>query len=527
MAINPSHEDIAKDSANGAQENQNRKWVWWLLPVVLFLSITSAFWGIRHIEKQVLAAAPSILRDAGVDTADLRFQAEYRDITVSGQLPPGVKSTVVRELLEQNRGAAGEDIRRATIVAVERVKFAPSNDSTEVSGALSDEALRPGAIGPNKRNDTTHDALADTATDSPEPDNAQEPLQNVTSPRVNILLAEGALTMSGRDVSRPQVNRILDAASASVGLPNVKQQWQVARLSDTPLLSDERPRDIQQVEPLASLVALLGDHATAASITLEDNLISGSIEASSEHSVSLLRARGGDGVVVTSVVNSERVTSSSAGSGKQVTPSNMTDDNDDKPVDTAEVVDVESNSGTSNEANSRRVNSERGDEESAVVDDGNTLAAIDNGDGNKNDNRSDEDKVLRQEISALQIEIDALQLLLRDNVFFVHDSSAITREALPILDKVGAAMRRYRLPSVQISGHTDSVSSRGYNLRLSKHRAAAVMQFLTQNGVDAKRLRSEGYGEDRPVASNRTKPGRRLNRRVEFTARKPFDHGEQ
>ena len=136
------------------------------------------------------------------------------------------------------------------------------------------------------------------------------------------------------------------------------------------------------------------------------------------------------------------------------------------------------------------------------------------------------DEVLRQEISALQIEIDVLQLQLRDNVFFVHNSSAITREALPVLDKVGAAMRRYRRPSVQISGYTDSISSRSYNLGLSKRRAAAVMQFLTQHGVDAKRLRSEGYGEDDPIASNRTKPGRRLNRRVEFTARKPFDHND-
>ena len=132
MAINPSYDDIAKDGgkANGAHENPKRKWVWWLLPVLLSLSVISAFWAIRHIEKQVLAAAPSILREAGVDTADLRFQADYRDIIVSGQLPRGVKSSELRELLEQNRGAAGEDIRRATIVAVEMPASRPPGDST-------------------------------------------------------------------------------------------------------------------------------------------------------------------------------------------------------------------------------------------------------------------------------------------------------------------------------------------------------------------------------------------------------------
>ncbi len=427
MAINPSYDDIAKDGgkANGAHENPKRKWVWWLLPVLLFLSVISAFWAIRHIEKQVLAAAPSILREAGVDTADLRFQADYRDIIVSGQLPRGVKSSELRELLEQSRGAAGEDIRRATIVAVERPASRPSGDSTRGNGS---------------------DALADP--DSAEPEQAPQPLQSVTSPRVNILLAQGELIMSGRHVSRPLVDRLLAAGSASVGLANVKQQWHIARLPGTRQSSDGLPRNIHQVDHLTSLVALLGVHATAASITLEDNRISGSIEASSERSVSLLRARGGDGVVVTSAVDSGQL------------------------------------------------------------------------------NSFVKDEVLRQEISALQIEIDVLQLQLRDNVFFVHNSSAITREALPVLDKVGAAMRRYRRPSVQISGYTDSISSRSYNLGLSKRRAAAVMQFLTQHGVDAKRLRSEGYGEDDPIASNRTKPGRRLNRRVEFTARKPFDHND-
>ena len=444
MAINPSHDDIAKDiaKANGAVENPKHKWVWWLLPVLLFLSVISAFWGIRHIEKQVLAAAPSILREAGVDTADLRFQADYRDITVSGQLPRGVKSSELRELLEQNRGAAGEDIRRATIVAVEMPASRPPGDSTRGSGF-----------------------------DSAEPEQAQQPLQSVTSPRVNILLAQGELTMSGRHVSRPLVDRLLAAGSASVGLANVKQQWHIARLPGTRQSSDGLPRNIHQVDQLTSLVALLGVHATAASITLDDNRISGSIEASSERSVSLLRTRGGDGVVVTSAVDSGQL------------------------------------------------NSDRGDEESGVVVNGSMVSAMDN-------NSFVKDEVLRQEISALQIEIDALQLQLRDNVFFVHNSSAITREALPVLDKVGVAMRRYRRPSVQISGHTDSVSSRSYNLRLSKRRAAAVVQFLTQHGVDTKRLRSEGYGENEPIASNRTKSGRRLNRRVEFTARKPFDLNE-
>ena len=132
---------------------------------------------------------------------------------------------------------------------------------------------------------------------------------------------------------------------------------------------------------------------------------------------------------------------------------------------------------------------------------------------------------MRQEISALQLEIDALQQEINDNVFFVHDSNAITFEAQSILEKVVVAMQRYRLPAVTVSGHTDSLASRQYNLRLSRRRAASVVEFLTSREIDPMRLRSEGYGEDRPVVSNLSKQSRRLNRRVEFTAQEPFKEG--
>ncbi|MCA9664069.1 MAG: OmpA family protein [Myxococcales bacterium] len=74
---------------------------------------------------------------------------------------------------------------------------------------------------------------------------------------------------------------------------------------------------------------------------------------------------------------------------------------------------------------------------------------------------------------------------------------------------------------VRIEGHTDSRGSASYNRRLSQKRVDSVMAFLIQSGVDPTRLEAKGYGEDRPIASNKTRAGRARNRRVEFTILDP------
>ena len=67
-----------------------------------------------------------------------------------------------------------------------------------------------------------------------------------------------------------------------------------------------------------------------------------------------------------------------------------------------------------------------------------------------------------------------------------------------------------------IEGHTSSDGQSESNLLLSKMRAAAVKDFLVKLGVNPDRLKTEGYGEDRPIADNETLEGRALNRRVQF-----------
>lgn len=73
--------------------------------------------------------------------------------------------------------------------------------------------------------------------------------------------------------------------------------------------------------------------------------------------------------------------------------------------------------------------------------------------------------------------------------------------------------------SIEIEGHTDAEGTDERNQRLSDRRARAVADFLTQNGVSARRLSTIGYGATRPLADNATETGRAKNRRIEFNVK--------
>lgn len=72
---------------------------------------------------------------------------------------------------------------------------------------------------------------------------------------------------------------------------------------------------------------------------------------------------------------------------------------------------------------------------------------------------------------------------------------------------------------VEIAGHTDASGSDSYNQRLSERRAEAVKTYLVSQGVSADKMMTVGYGESRPIVSNKTAAGRSRNRRVEVKIR--------
>jgi outer membrane protein OmpA-like peptidoglycan-associated protein len=70
--------------------------------------------------------------------------------------------------------------------------------------------------------------------------------------------------------------------------------------------------------------------------------------------------------------------------------------------------------------------------------------------------------------------------------------------------------------SLTVEGHTDNVGAPDYNKRLSDDRARSVVAALTAKGIEARRLKAAGFGQDKPVADNGTEEGRAKNRRVEL-----------
>jgi len=101
-------------------------------------------------------------------------------------------------------------------------------------------------------------------------------------------------------------------------------------------------------------------------------------------------------------------------------------------------------------------------------------------------------------------------------VRFNPNTANLRVESHEVLDQIAAIMNRYPGYQLTIIGHTDGVGDGRLNQILSEERAKSCFQYLLVNGVEPGRMDFTGYGETRPIATNDTAEGRRLNRRVEF-----------
>lgn len=119
------------------------------------------------------------------------------------------------------------------------------------------------------------------------------------------------------------------------------------------------------------------------------------------------------------------------------------------------------------------------------------------------------------------VEVTSTGIVIHQRIYFEYNRAVIRDVSFAILNTVAQVMRDFPDITIEIQGHTDDRGSDQYNLRLSDERAQSVRRYLEGQGVAPNRMTSRGYGESRPIDTNRTETGRATNRRVEFVRTDP------
>lgn len=115
------------------------------------------------------------------------------------------------------------------------------------------------------------------------------------------------------------------------------------------------------------------------------------------------------------------------------------------------------------------------------------------------------------------VDNDGCSLKVDLNINFKFDSAQIDTSYDSKIKKFATFMKQFPSVKAKIEAHTDSKGTEDYNNKLSQRRAASALKALKAYGIDASRLKSMGYGESKPLATNDTAEGRAENRRVEGT----------
>ena len=100
-------------------------------------------------------------------------------------------------------------------------------------------------------------------------------------------------------------------------------------------------------------------------------------------------------------------------------------------------------------------------------------------------------------------------------ILFNSGKSSFKQETFPVLQSITAILKEFPSSKFSIEGHTDSDGKDAMNQTLSEERAVAVKDYLIENGIAADRLTSKGFGESKPIDTNKTAKGKANNRRVE------------
>jgi peptidoglycan-associated lipoprotein len=125
------------------------------------------------------------------------------------------------------------------------------------------------------------------------------------------------------------------------------------------------------------------------------------------------------------------------------------------------------------------------------------------------------ERISRQEAEMKQQEAVRKQFV-SENVYFDFDDASLSQQARQVLTEKAAWLRANRDVSVTIEGHCDERGTAEYNVALGQRRAQSIKTFLVNAGIDASRLRTVSFGEERPLDPGKTEDAYARNRRGQF-----------
>lgn len=499
------------------EKNGKRPWsaakVGWLVafPLMALLTVVATPWAVGHIEDRLTDEAEDDLEAAGIDTADLDIDFDYRDGEATGSLPAGVSvdaaETAVDARMLRSFSVVADEV--PAIVGTTDVVWRQVDGKITLSGEVETEADRDALLDAAALKvgaDFFVDELTVSGADAPGDGSAR--IEALIS-TLTAVVGDDTITATLTDDSLTVDGTVATAAAATSVRANAARSLiddVVVSLDSGDASPDGNEEDDETVPvddppavgtPLAIQVTYNGGVAT----------VSGSVGTEAQKEQILVAARSLAPVIVdrigvapdgdTSATADERVAAVATtlerldGAGRA-----SIDLADDQLI-------VDAAGPTTVVRDLRRLDDDLPAVDVVVTS---TLVLV-------VPPSSD-----TEEIEALQAELDGLAAEIRENVLFTTGSAQLHAAAEETLDKVVAALERYPSPLLEVAGHTDNLGSADLNRRLSEERAAAVVAYLTGAGIDGSRLTARGIGPDEPIADNNTAEGRALNRRVEFTA---------
>lgn len=116
-----------------------------------------------------------------------------------------------------------------------------------------------------------------------------------------------------------------------------------------------------------------------------------------------------------------------------------------------------------------------------------------------------------------RVEVRDNKIEIREKIQFDHAKATIKEESHDLLNEIVDVIKKNpHIKKISVEGHASAEGDPGFNKRLSADCAKSVVEYLVDKGIPKEALQSQGFGVEKPIASNDTEAGREKNRRVEF-----------